>query len=255
MTWDSADGRLCKLLHERQTGCMADNSSLEEFQEFVAAVRLFEQHGILTIQTTHISCRSLSREIEAVFWSPTTSIAEGLSHVQVKALVLRYLASFEREYPGKLASPTPEHFSRIAGDQSRIDRVCRLLHKDGFIEWDEYLGEGGSARILDEGFAALSRGPSALNGSEKVRGTTVHINNSNNINGGTFNTTGDVVIGSNPTLNKQALADELEKLILALKKADAPESEKTDALQQLKDALKHPLVTTIVGGMLGGLFG
>lgn len=248
------DGKLCKLISEGNNIATANEQELDDFQHLVASAQAFENASL--IRNLRGESPGFDRsKVSIVTWDMDADLAFSPKPTNRRWLILRFLAAKARWDKSSQAFALRDvDFSGLAGTQADIDKACQWLADRGLISWVPLVtGQGGAAWIEDAGHDAIEAGPGALSTFDKQPQINHHVDNSNHVYSGTFNTTGDAAIGANATLNKQVLADEVAKLIQAIKEADTTDAEKADALGLLKGALEHPLVTTIVGGVLGGL--
>lgn len=254
MTWETDEQRLCHLIRAGTTSASAASDNHEEFQGFAAVVDAFCAVEILEGAKPHRESYSGRRNIVLVSWTIPAAIAQnGISAAQRRWLLLRYFAAKFRVAPSNLFQPEEELFAGLAGNQSRIEQACIWLKDRGFLMWTPMYG-GGVGRITDAGEEALERGLTDLGSNNGGQPTVQNYDNSVNI--GTVNSTGgDVAIGPGAAINKEVLADELQKLITAIQQGPGSEADKRTALGHLNAALSHPLVVSIAGGLAGGLIG
>jgi hypothetical protein len=255
MFWTKRDHLVCKLISEGRSGFQAPDKELDDYRGFFAALLGFEKVGIVTNVDPHHENYTGKRFISAVTWSTPPSMVDGVNPPQRRWLILRFLAAMEKENHNELFSPEEGQFYGLAGPLHDIERACQWLSEEGFIKWTPSLHGGGVACITDKGHEALEHGLEMLAG--KVRLTPAimqHVDQS--VNFGTFNAgQGDIAIGPGASINKQVLADEVSKLIQAIQQGKGDSKEKQGAIAQIKAAFSHPMVTTLVGTLLGAAVG
>ena len=121
-------------------------------------------------------------------------------------------------------------------------RIAEQLRQHRLIEFkmlNRHLG--GQARITASGVDVIegttrSPIPISIDGSQ-----TININNSSNFQ-----------VGNN---NSQTINNGVQALIKTINESSASQAEKEEAKSLLKKLLEHPLVSAIVGGAIGRLFG
>lgn len=257
MSWETCELRLCEHIHDRKGIAAAEGGDYEAFQGFVAAVHAFCEQGIVEDVLPRTENSTGRRYVAKISWKvPASIVATGLSIKQRRWIVLRFFAVKCRERQHELFMPTEDQFAGVAGNQSDIRRACEWLKERDLIRWSPSMNGAGTGEILDAGYEALEHGTAALS-STNVAPPVQHIDQRNqSINIGALNSTGgDVAIGPGAAINKEVLADELQKLITAIQQGPGSEDDKRTALGHLNAALSHPLVASIAGGLASGLIG
>tara|TARA_R110001583_G_scaffold83750_1_gene220909 strand:- start:1875 stop:2642 length:768 start_codon:yes stop_codon:yes gene_type:complete len=255
MFWTKRDQLVCKLISDGKSGFQAPDKELDEYRGFFAALLEFEKVGIITGVDTQKENHTGKRYISAVTWTTPPSMIDGVKTPQRRWMILRFLAAMEKENHNELFSPDSGQFFGLAGSAHEIERACQWLSEEGFIKWSPYLEGGGVAHITDKGHEALEHGLEMLDGKARlVPPLTQHVDQS--VNFGTFHAgQGDIAIGPGASINKKVLADEVGKLIQAIQQGKGSPEQKQGAIAQIKAAFSHPMVTTLVGTLLGAAVG
>jgi len=248
MIWQNGDGKVCKMIRDRRTGAQAEGEDFESFQRFVASLRDFERVGFVEQVSELQEHHTGRRYVATASWKTNPSILAGsISTSQRRWLLLRFFAAKFAEDDSQFYFPLPDEFSDLAGATGRITQVCEWLREKGFIAWQPMSADvGGCGQILEKGHEALDHGLEML--TERTPMQSID----QSINVGTLNAgSGDLAIGPGAAINKQVLADELTKLISAVKDGPGDEGEKKTAIARLTSALAHPLITSVVGAIVG----
>jgi hypothetical protein len=126
--------------------------------------------------------------------------------------------------------PTPEDFDPPIAEED-LYRICDQLNEHGLIQFSSI--KGGPGNITISGFGMIT-----ANGVDVVedegRNSPINLSITNNI----FN---------------QSFIFDIEQILLKINDVQAPDIEKDEAKSRLRAFIEHPLVTSIVGGILGNL--
>jgi hypothetical protein len=129
-------------------------------------------------------------------------------------------------------------------DAVDLFRVCDQLAEHGLIEWQRAAGR------QDEtigGFGKISAfGVDVIEGHTKPP-ISISLDYSRHI---TVHGSSNVQIGN---ANVQGISIAIEKVIAAIDRSQAPETEKAQAKSLLKKFLEHPLVTSIAGSLASNI--
>jgi len=146
---------------------------------------------------------------------------------ELRGIILEKFFEVRRE---RVFQPKPDNFNPPIPPED-LYRICDQLHEHGLIHWNPFktLGGylGGMGQITAYGVDVV--------GNEGKQ-SPINITITSNI----FN---------------QSFIFDIEQIIMRINDIDASEEEKTEAKSRIKSFIEHPLVSSIVGGILGNLPG
>ncbi len=125
---------------------------------------------------------------------------------------------------------------------SDFSEVMKIAISRKYVERRTWGGGEFGDLILTE--SGQGRAISIINQNKSV------IENSGNINIGTFTSNGVAQIGHNNIMNIENM---LLNLIEQIEKSDATEEQKKEAKSKLKAFIEHPLVNTLLGATVGAI--
>ena len=159
---------------------------------------------------------------------------------QIRTIVLQKFYEKRRE---GIYQPSPDEFTGDP-DYVAVMHICDQLSEHGLIDWKPLRMRGmtvqGAGKITALGVDVIeSEGRTAP--VEFAFPVSQHF---------TFNSPSNVQVGNNNIQNVQQVFNDLLRKIDSL---DATDEEKAEAKGLVRSLLKHPLVSSILGGLAGSL--
>lgn len=160
---------------------------------------------------------------------------------ELRGIILKWF--YEHRKEGIIVPESANFNPPIESDD--LYRICDQLSEHNLLDWKPISGQlSGTVKTIHGAGKISANGVDAVESDGKSSPIAINFQNIS------ISQSQGVQIGDG---NVQSISNIIEQLIWKIDNSNYTEAEKIEAKSRLKSFLEHPLVTSIIGGLAGGL--